>query len=180
MKFNLAILAIALFTTSAFADGNGVERALPKDAHNVKIASAALNFYATGLKKTSEGNIDGPVYENTYTQMLLVTVTYQSQDDQDVAQRIEGESDLSYDPTPTVSFELSVSDAEIAAIQANKLDPRSLVEMSVSQKDMPFDKAVYTAACVYNNESGAPENEDTCVKHETITESRPVLVLSRK
>jgi hypothetical protein len=180
MKKNIAIVSILLAAVAQTAFANGVEKVLPADAHNVKLTSASVGYLATGLVKTSDGNVDGPVYENTYTQVLTVVVKYDSKDDQDVSQRIEGESDLSYDATPTVYLDLPISDAEVAAIKAKKLDPKSLVSLAVSQQQVQFDKAIYTDACRYNNESGAPDNEATCVKHETVTESRPVVSVDRR
>ena len=180
MKKNIAIIGIILAAIAQSAFANGVEKTLPADANNVQIKSVKLAQVATSSTtdwNTSDGS---PNTEFQYGTALEVTVTYQSKNDQNVAQRIEGESDLSYDATPTVSFDLPVTDAEVAAIKGKKLDPRSLVTFSVSQQSVDFDKAVYTNSCVYGTDSGSPENEATCVKHETVTESRPVLSIDRK
>ena len=149
MKKNIAMISIILAAVAQSAFANGVEKTLPADATNAQIKSVSLDQVATSVTTEWTGSEGQPVDTYQYSTMLNVTVTYQSKDDEDVAQRIEGESDISYDPTPTVSFELPVTDAEIAAIKGKRLDPRSLVAMSVSQQNVDFDKAIYTNACVY-------------------------------
>lgn len=180
MKKNIAIIGIVLAAAAQSAFANGVEKTLPADATDVQIKTVSLDQYATGEKIVSDGNVDGPVYENTYTTMLDVVVTYQSKDDQDVAQRIEGESDISYDPTPTVSFELPVTDAEIAAIKGKKLDPRSLIAVNVQTESVQIDDPKAQYICRYDNDSNQPL--DGCVEPATpqITVSRLVLSVDRK
>lgn len=179
MKKNLVMMSIILAAIAQSAFANGVEKILPSDAKNVKIKSVELDQVLINSVTTGWNN-DGPTYENTYGPALAVAVTYDSKSGEDVPQRTDGDTNATYDPTPTIYLELSISDAEAAAIKAKKLDVNTLVSMSVTEKQVQFDNPVYTDACRFSNDGGPAENESTCVKHETITESRPVLTVNNK
>jgi hypothetical protein len=177
MKKNIALVSILLAAIAQTAFANGVEKVLPADAANVALKSAKLAEVATSSTTHYVGN---EVYDtNNYTTVLEVTVTYQSKDDQDVSQRIEGESDISYDATPTVVMDLPVTDAEIAAIKAKKLDARTLVTVSVAQENVQINKPGYQYQCSYGNDSNEPINGCVEPAVPTITVSRPVLSIDR-
>jgi hypothetical protein len=180
MKKNIALVSILLAAVAQTAFANGVEKVLPADAHNVVVAAASLEEVATGLVKISDGNIDGPVYDNTYTTMLTVTVNYSSKDDSDVPCELTQIGD-GCEPTgqPRYVVSLPVSDAEIAAIKSKKLDPKTLVSVTVTQQDVQIEQPGYQYKCSYNTEGGTFGN---CVEPAVpmVTVSRPVLSVDHK
>ena len=180
MKKNIAIISILFAVVSQNSFANGVEKTLPIDATNVKISATGLDQVATGQKLIVDGN-DGPVYENTYSTMLNVVVTYDSKDKTDDATALGNGNDPIEEIVggPTLSFELPVTAAEVAAIKSKSIDPTSLVALSVAQKDVQEDNEEFTSACHFDNDSSQPE-DSSCIKHTTTTVSRPVLSIDRK
>jgi hypothetical protein len=176
----LLTLATLLISSSALASGHGVEKILPADAHNIQIQSADLAQIATGENLICDGN-DGPVYENTYTTKLYVTVTYDSKDDTDAPKTGSG-SNFDFLPgdstSPTVSYTFDLSQAQMAAIKAKTLNAVSLVTVSVDQETVQIDDPNQQAVCSYDNDSNLPLNG--CVEPATaqITVTRPVLSVS--
>jgi hypothetical protein len=176
----LVTLATLLIAGSAFGAGHGVEKMLPADAHNVQIQSADIAQIATGQKLVTDG-FEGPVYDNTYTPELYVTVTYDSKDTTDAPQTGTG-NDFDFragDSTqPTVAFTFALSDAQLAAIKAKTLNAASLVTISVDQETVQIDDPSAQSVCRYDFDSNLPL--DGCVEPATaqITVSRPVLHVS--
>ena len=166
MNIVLSTLGILAFGTPAFA-GHGVEKVLPADASSVQIAAVTPGFILTSQTLISDG--------------IDVKVTYQSKDDSDdetaLSESGDGEEVVG---GPTLSFSLEITADQAAAIKAHTLNPASLVNLSVTQQNVTFDNPVYTDSCVYNNDSGSPENADTCIKHVSTVEARPVLSVSLK
>jgi hypothetical protein len=180
MKIDFILAAVAAMTmTSAFA--NGVEKHLPMDAHNVKIASAELAEYATSSTHVWSNSGDGGGYDiNHYSTELQVTVTYESQDNTDVPQsNVEGGSP--YDSTtPTVVFYVPLTDAQIAQVKSKQVDPRSLVSLMVVTKTVSVPDSSHEYICSYGNEGNEPLYG--CVEPATpmVNVTLPVLTLSTK
>lgn len=175
----IAILSTALSLQLAHA--NGVEKDLPKDAHNVKVASAVLGSAATGQKLINDG-VDGPQYETIYSPAIEVTVTYESKDDSDAPKTgsgLDGQFEPGDSTTPTLYFTLAVTAAEVAAIKAKQVNPADLVSMTVELKTVQVP--VQTEyQCRYDNENNLPEFG--CVEPAAQMEDQvlPVLTIGRK
>jgi hypothetical protein len=181
MKKNIAVISILFAAAAQTAFANGVEKTLPLDATNVKISTTGLDQVATGQKLIAD-SIDGPVYESTYSTMLNVVVTYDSKDKTDAATALNNSVDNAQEEIvggPTLSFELPVSAAEVAAIKSKSIDASSLVAISVAQQDVQVDNEEFTSACRFDNDSSQPE-DSSCIKHTKTTVSRPVLSVVRK
>jgi hypothetical protein len=173
-KINLLAAVGFLAATSAFA--HGVEKILPADGHNAQVLSAELDQVATGETLVCN-NSDGPVYEpGDYVTKLGVTVTYQSNDDVDAPATGSGPNGefLPSDNTlPEVTYEFDVTQAQIDAIKAGTLDPKSLVSVSIAQQTVQISDPNAQNVCNYDDNGPT----DGCVEPaaQEITVSRPVL-----
>ena len=176
---SVMILASALSFQMAFA--NGVEKTLPRDAKNVKIESAVLGNNATGQKLINDG-IEGPQYENTYSDAIEVVVTYQSKDDSDAPKSgsgLDGQFMSGDSTSPTLYFFLPLSKEEVASIKAKKVDPRDLVAYNVEVKTVQV--AVQTEyKCRYDNDTNLPEFGCVEPAPKLVSEQHPVLTIGRK
>jgi hypothetical protein len=180
MNVILSALSLLTLATPAFA-GHGVEKILPADATNVSIASVSIQQVATGETKISDGQ-DGPVYDNTYSPALSVVVTYTSKDQSDDATALSNDNDP-YEVVvggPTLTFDLlPVNAAQVAAINAGTLDPKTLLTLSVTQSTVKFNNPEYTDSCDFDYQSGGVTNPE-CMKNVVTTEVRPVLHIDLK
>jgi hypothetical protein len=178
MKMNLLTVAALVATSSAFGAGHGVEKILPADGHNAQVLSAELDQIATGQKLISDDN-EGPKWEDTdFVTKLGVTVTYQSKDDNDAPATGSGSNGefLPFDSTlPQVMYTFDVTAAQIAAIKAKTLDPKSLVSVSIEQETVQIDNPNTQAVCSYDNDTNVPLNGCVEPAPAQITVSRPVL-----
>jgi hypothetical protein len=181
MKKNIAIISILFAAVSQNSFANGVEKTLPIDATNVKVSVVTLGSMMTSQTLISDDN-EGPKYQNNYSPSLDVDVTYNSADQSEDATALSNGNDPQEVVVggPTASFQLQITDAQAAAIKAKKLDPKSLVVISVAQKTVQFDNPVYTKSCIFSSDYNEPVNADTCIKHEKVSESRPVLTVDLK
>jgi hypothetical protein len=181
MNVILSALSLLTLATPAFA-GHGVEKVLPADATNVAIASVSIQQVATGQTEIADG-ADGPVYDNTYSPALNIVVTYTSKDHSDDATALNNDSDNAQEVVvggPTLTFNLlPVTAAQVAAINAGTLDPRTLLTLSVTQATVKFNNPEFTDSCQFDNDNGGPINPE-CVKNVVTTEVRPVLSIDLK
>ena len=173
----LVYVAVSALATAAFAAG-GVEMHFAADASHVQIQSVELGSKLIGVKEEGFTN-EGPITENIYGPALEVTVTYQSTDTADLPASVDGESN--YDAVPTRFLTLDVSNAEIAAIKAGKLDPRSLVSLSVAKGTIKVEDPSYEYQCNYDNDSNQ-KIDDGCVEKPVpmVDEAATIVTVDRK
>jgi hypothetical protein len=182
-KMSLLAVTALLAAGSVFADGHGVEKMLPVDATNVRLQSATLDQVATGLVQASDGNIDGPTYDNTYTTELSVVVAYDSKDLSDDENTLGSGQDGQiepWDPAPqdAVTYQFQLSAAQIAAIKAGTLDPKSLITVSSGQDTFTIDAPSAPYVCSYD-ESNHPLYGCVEPAAKQITVTRPALFVDQ-
>jgi hypothetical protein len=174
-KMNLVLSTLSLLTlaTPAFA------HVLPADATNVTVSNVTIGYDVTSQTLISDGN-DGPVYQNNYSPVLDVQVTYTSKDQSDDATALDNSGDEEVVVGgPTLDFYLPVTAAQVAAIKAKTLDPKTLVAISITPAPVQFNNPVFTSSCIFNNDSSQPENPE-CIQNVYSTEMRPVLSVNLK
>jgi hypothetical protein len=179
-KINVILSAVVVLTFAlpAFA-GHGVERILSNDATHIQVASVTVDQEVSG-ETLMTGTED--VYQNTYAPVLNVVITYNSKDSSDDATALDDSSDNPQEVVvggPTVSVSLPVTLAEVAAIQAGRLDAKSLVVLSSAQKPIQIRDEEFTSSCRFDNENAAPSNPE-CIQTVAKTEMRTIVQVSRK
>jgi opacity protein-like surface antigen len=176
-NFTLCAFSLLILTAPAFA-GHGIERVLPEDAKNVAISSVSIGYDVSSQTLISDGN-DGPVYQNNYSPVLSVEITYDSKDTRDDATALNEDDQEEVVGGPTLTFYLPVTDAQVAAIKAHTLDGKTLVAISVAQAPVQFTNPVYTDSCIFSSDYNEPVNPE-CIQNVVSTEVRPVLNIDLK
>lgn len=137
MNLVLSTLSLLTLATPAFA------HVLPADATNVTVSNVTIGYDVTSQTLISDGN-DGPVYQNNYSPVLDVQVTYTSKDQSDDATALDNSGDEEVVVGgPTLDFYLPVTAAQVAAIKAKTLDPKTLVAISITPAPVQFNNPVH-------------------------------------
>jgi hypothetical protein len=180
MKKNILMMITLLAATTAFAGGVEKHYVLPADATNVKVEEVTVTQELTSQTLIADGN-DGPVYENNYTPMLEVKVTYDSKDHSDDQTALGNGNDPIEEVIggPAVYFTLPATDAELAAVEAGKLSGTSLVSLVLVKQNVSFNDDKFGDDCTFSADQAAPLNPE-CIIHDRTVENRPIVSISRK
>jgi hypothetical protein len=170
------LILVGMFLFSSLAMAATVERILPADAHNVRVASAVVDTVVIGSRFLFDSG-DGPVSEAIYGKRLVVTVKYDSKDLRDVNQTVY-EDGPELDRTPTITYFFELPAVKLAAIEARSISAVSLVAPSLVVASVTIDDPNYQYQCRYDGEYNT-KVDPKCEEHPNkVTQVRPVLKLN--